>query len=392
MKHLALLLTIFLIFSCSTYNSELEQLRDQAIYFDVPVTKDQISDKMVNRLSDAKIIVVGETHYVQEHQEFFSLLLERLYENNVRIFTTESNHSEGVIFNLYVSGADIELTDMEKGMDSYWMDSLRAFNQKLKRENKPLLQMQTFDMNHWPEVFSRSMKIYGQHISDNADLLKLVEKISKTNIASREYADAIRELSAGAESNRYQLTESENNTIIEMCQIEIRSMVLRNSFDNQKREEIIIENIENSIAQLKDDEKIVINCGMWHAQKTSIWDIGVEQWLGEYLQGAYDSHELFHLAVFAVKGEKKAKFYSKERSYYNLLEADSPPNISKELAVIADGRISFLDMTTIDWRKKITFDYGYKTRLVKMIPGNHYDGLLMYPAQSVLESSLLFER
>lgn len=378
----------FLIFSsCATKDISLAgSIADDALYFEAPEKPGDIPTSLLDITGAARIVILGETHYVQEHQEFLSFFLPAMYERGFRMFITEGMQCESALFDLYVQGAEIELPGYLKNLDLIILESLREFNRNLKEQGKSTFHMNCFDMNHWFGAFSDCLELYLSSLYGKSDLNSYVQAIKAGQKSESRYGSAITDLLDHLERTGA-ADDPANGELIRMCRNELESIELRDKWSDRIREDLIYRNIQETVTAAEG--KIIINCGMWHAQKTNVWKIGGNEWMGMRLQKDFSPDDLYHLAVFAFKGEKKRSFNSSERIGFDIMSSPSGNNLTRLMAERSKGLYAFVNFKGVEYSDKIAIDYS--DSLEREVPGDHFDGLLIYPQSTVLESSLYYE-
>ena len=106
----------------------------------------EVPDALVDTLSTRRVILLGETHYVQQHQEFVLELLTRLHPRGLRWFAQEMSHAYSWIVEDYVLGRRDDYPDSARRMDEYWVEGLRRFNDGVPESDQ--IGVAYIDMNH----------------------------------------------------------------------------------------------------------------------------------------------------------------------------------------------------------------------------------------------------
>jgi erythromycin esterase-like protein len=388
------LIAALLFSSCASLPSPAAaaKLSEKAIHFQTPASPEEIPDELVETLSRSKVLLIGECHYVQEHQEFISLLLPRLHETGFRVFVTESINAYGWLMDDYVKGRRDTLSKMQSGMDYVWLEAIRAFNAKLRsvgRESEQI-SFRCFDMNHWPVGYLDTL----EELSRRAGTDDLANLRSSLISAPSEamYRGLLRETGKRlAGGDALGLPPDLIGLFSDITDVETRSFEVRTHWYDAAREDIIYGNIRKYIDALPPGAKIAINCGFWHAQLTPVWDPSCD-WLGKRLKRDYasDPTALYSLATFAYRGEIKRNFQSSERISYDT-QKDSPTgSLTRMLDSASAGRITFLDMRSAGVDGKVAIDYGSDNAVME--PGRQFSGILIYPRRTVLSSTRYYEK
>ena len=156
-----LVLILFLTGACSKLRfNELESLVDDKL---VLFAETEIPGELETLVEANRIVVFGETHYVQEHNEYISLLLDRYGPEGLCFFSEFSNAHNWMIED-YVSGEIDYLPYKLRLLNHIWIEKIREIN--LAHEQVLPIQFYFMDVNHWEDDFTSSLieseKILGE--------------------------------------------------------------------------------------------------------------------------------------------------------------------------------------------------------------------------------------
>ena len=210
-------------------------LVETAIHFPFPEKPAEIDPVMVDRLSASTVLLIGETHYVQEHQEFMALLLSRLHTTGFRVFSTESLHAYGWLYNDYIQGRREHLTPRQINLDKVWLDALRRFNANLRAAGREAEQytFACFDINHNPRAFTESLAGLSQRVAAKTATGKKLDdfsaRLAATGQNNSEYQRILEELKqALAEKQFFELATGELEILHSITDIEVGKSRCRN--------------------------------------------------------------------------------------------------------------------------------------------------------------------
>ena len=391
------LLPVLLVTGCRSYERETAAIAPQAKYFPTPRSSAEIPTTLVDAIGDSDILLLGESHYVAEHHDFLALLLPRLHERGFRLFLTESNHAYGYIFDEYVTGRRDSLTPAQSSLDSSWLEAVRALNAELRASGRQHDQMRVraIDVNHWRSVF-RAAALELATRSGNTQLIKRLEGLPPTD--ERGYREALESLAADLEAakDRMGLAEADFAGLKDMTQVEITSARFRSTRVWNTRESAMYDAIVAAIGSLGGSGKVVIHCGMMHAQLSQVWQQeSLQSWNAFGVRLAEDcrrsSKRIFSLACFGARGESKHGFVDPKRHPFDIANEAASDSLSLAIDAAADGRIAFVDLrnTGVVGGARIDFSSGATSTAP---PGEQFSGLLLYPRASVLPSSEWYEK
>ena len=390
-------LALLSVAGCKTYERETAAIAPQARYFPTPKSPAKIPTTLVDAIGDSDILLLGESHYVAEHHRFLALLLPRLHERGFRLFLTESNHAYGYVFDEYVTGRRDSLTPAQSSLDSSWLEAMRALNAELRASGRERDQMRVraIDVNHWRSVF-REAVLERATRSGNTQLIKRLEGLPPTD--ERGYREALESLAADLEAanDRMGLAEADFAALKDMTQVEITSARFRSTRVWNIRESAMYDAIVAAMGSLGGRGKVVIHCGMMHAQLSQVWQQEpLQSWNAFGVRLAEDcrrsSKRIFSLACFGARGESKHGFVDPTRHPFDIANEAASDSLSLAIDAAADGRIAFVDLrnTGVVGGARIDFSSGATSTAP---PGEQFSGLLLYPRASVLPSSEWYEK
>lgn len=369
----------------------LDECVEKSIVFDFH--KEEIPNEMIDSLSDFKVLMVGEMHYVQEHHEFMQALIKSLHTSGTRYFLQETSYASGRTIDYYIKSKIPTISEEFSSIDKIVIESLREFNTELRNEGREDEQITYigFDMNHWGNEYSYSIKTLStlypsQYLSDYYESLKTksIDTENYTKLLS-SFLDGISDTSINNEL-KAELTK--------LTETELTSVGLRTIWDDNGREDFITDRVMETITSSNEKEKILINTGLWHAQLEPEWTINDDSsfnWLGMRLKAYFaDTPDgLFSLSTTAIKGLKKSSYYSSERSTFEV-PSDDESALLNRLDAKSEGKYVFLDYTKlINNKEKIKVHYTHSQ--VKLKLNTQFNGILVYPEANVATSTLYYE-
>ncbi len=355
----------------------------------------EVPEALVQTLSARRVILLGETHYVQEHQEFVLELLRRLHPSGLRWFTQEMAHAYSWIVEDYVLGLRDDYPESARRMDEYWIEGLRSFNEELPEAER--IRMRYMDMNHAPDAFMLSLSWMVRRTPVGERVGPLASSVLGTTPGTDAYAEAVTELAdrLGAESDA--LMDALGpwyQRLADAVWIEIRSLPLRREHDVHARERIMIDLAERTIDEA-DGSAVAINVGMYHAQKRRY--MGTRQeWLGEYLASNTDRFggdaRLYSIAFWGFDGERLRNFMDREPQPVPAAMERPASNLSRQIAEAVARRdgadrpesAAFLDLSHPVFARRMPIAFVHSP--LRAAPGRQFDAYVIFPEIRVLES------
>lgn len=356
-------------------------VRADAIVF----SPDSIPESLVSELGAADVLLFGETHYVQEHEEFVAALLPRLHEQGFRLLLLEGVHAYGWMTDDYVRGRRDALPDEARMLDEHLLRALRAFNDGLPEGER--LRVACIDMNHWPNSFSASATVLSAGIEPPETLRKALGQVRH----SEGYAPALEALARELEEREAEYEPAWGETLYsrlrELVEIELETVSIRGGQDfATERERLIIELCERRIAE--SPGKTVVNCGSYHMQKERF--MGTRQvWLGEHLvrhSPVTRGRRVRSIAFVPIQGLRRDKFSVPDDYPFDLRKEAPPHDLVRILGEHAGDRMAYLPLDApLFAEKRVSATYTPRTTVV-VTPKRQFDAIITYPKASTLES------
>lgn len=386
-KKAALISTLFLFIHCQQ-PTEIVDTRDvSSVVRENIITgnSEEVSQEFLEKAGENRILLIGETHYVQEHQEYVSTLLERLHALGYRIFFNEIFQSFSWMVEDYVNHDLDYLPDHIRFFDHYWLEAIRNFNAGLADSAR--FQFFYMDINHWRSNFANSLLEIEKIIGEQT----LFAELKSREIDSGDYKSALSSLSNMLEQDpdryRSQWGEKWYKRIREMIAVEIKSSDFRTHRDDALREVTMFNNIKSRIPD-DPDTRVVVNCGFYHAQKNPLMGPKIK-WLHQYFTENFPD-KTYAIAFLGIKGERKAAFNDPNLISFDLTTETSGKDLVRIIADRAQANMSILPLNDILFKDnmRVTYVSGSTFHLA---PGLQFDALVTYPYISVLQSMSDFE-
>ena len=374
--------TFILFISCS---EELDDkivsiIEDDIQLIDNPTDSKGISDL----LNENDIVLFGETHYVQEHQEYIVGLLPELSNQSYNIIYQELFHCFTWIIEDYINGEIDELPELIHYFDDTLIRGLKAFNESVPVDAQ--IKLRYMDVNHWTSNFLRSIEEMEKIIGP----ISILSNLKNTIPDETDYLSNLISINSllNNEKQKYQdeLGVKWYNRILEMVDIEIKSYNFRTIRNDAQREEIMAEIISLG-ANESPGRKQLINTGMFHAQKEVFMGVKINR-LRQLLDKEFNS--VYSLVFIGMRGLYKNTFDGTKKIGFDLAEDVSSNNVIKLIDNIAGNKLSFLPLNNDVFTDEIEISYTPRTKVNAPI-GRQFDAIITYPAIKVLESMDVYD-
>jgi hypothetical protein len=110
-----------------------------------------VPDALVADLATARVVLLGETHYVEEHQAFLITLLAKLHAAGFRFIAAEAMHATAWLGEEYVMLRTTRLTPDLSMLQRELVNGLRGFNAAIAEADR--IHFVGIDVNNWRETF-----------------------------------------------------------------------------------------------------------------------------------------------------------------------------------------------------------------------------------------------
>lgn len=356
----------------------------------------QVPEALVNTLSGKRVLLFGETHYVQEHQEFVLELLKRLHSHGLRWFTQEMAHAYGWIVEDYVLGLRDDYPDSVRRMDEYWIEGLRSFNMELPEPER--IRVRYIDMNHAHDALALSLWWMARGTAAGEQIGPVAAGVLGTKPGTGAYEKALRELDTRLEAERDTLVDTLGpawyDRLTDAVKIEIRSIPVRKQHDVHVRERIMIDLAMRTIENA-GESGVAINVGMYHAQKRRY--MGTRQeWLGEYLASHANSFggadRLYSIAFWGFGGEQIRNFMDRDPQPVPAAIERPVSSLSRQIAQVVAQRdgserpesAAFLELSHPEFGRYMHVAFTHSQ--LRVVPNRQFDAYVIFPTMSILQS------
>lgn len=344
-------------------------------------SKNKLPAELHESINLKRIIVLGETHYLQEHQEFVCNILNNLPNDSI-IFITESIGINNWLVEDYMNGKINHLPNTIRFFDNYWIETIKKINKTDKN-----IQFYFMDVNHWKSNLKNNINV----IEKLNGKIPEFQIIKAAKVDSEEYMLRIKELLAKMIENsdmyKKRFGDIWYHRYMKILKDELLSSNYRKTSNEELRErfmfDFIIEQIEKN-----PSKKILINCGMYHAQKETMMGTKIKR-LAHFLNEKYPK-DLFSVALIGIKGERKFNFYDENTIQFNILNETSKNNLTNIIGNRAGTKYSFLHLRNDIFSTKMRTTYISSTA-GRYIPSNQFNAIITIPEVNLLKSMIDFD-
>lgn len=340
----------------------------------------QLPEDLVNNLAQSEVVVFGETHYVQEHQEFLVSILPQLSELGYNYVFDELFHAFSWVVQDYVNGERDEIPEFIRFFNQELIEGIKAFNATVDDDHK--MNLVYFDINHWRDNFTKALDLVELEIGDQP----IFEEIFMQTANSSAYIMALgslQEILSDQEANyRTEWGDLWYDRLVDMLEVELVSVQFRNARDDRAREEKMFDNLMTYV-DFNTSSKYLVNTGMSHAQKNNYMSNSTTR-IGAMLANITDN--LHTMSFIGLSGERKFRFYDTDHLAFDLSQSVSTNDMTKYLAEFSANQMSYLPLSDDHFSanlQKISYSEG--TTIFAHV-GRQFDAIVCYPSISILDS------
>jgi hypothetical protein len=247
--------------------------------------------------------------------------------------------------------------------------------------------MYAMDVNHNKDIFISSIK----EVEKLKGSIIEFQNIKNLTIDSDEYLFELDSLQIQFENDADSLIQkygkSWYNRYKQLIEFEKKSSIYRSSKNESFREEFML-NFILSFIERNPTKKIIINCGMYHAQKQTLVGSDIKRIAYYIFQNFPD--ETYTISFVGIKGERKSHFYDTNTNSFNLLNETKKHDLIKIIGDKAGAYLSFLSLEDGIFEKNMLVTYTTASTIT-LSPSKQFNVLISYPEISLLKSMNEFD-
>lgn len=346
---------------------------------------------LVERLARHRLVVVGETHFIREHEEMVADLLGALHSRGFRQLLLEWPQAADWLLADFVGDGRLE-PDWRppRPMGGDLLVAVRDLNRSLPTDDR--IRVRGIDVNlgeyGGQEMFVELLRSLTRHLSPSEALFPLTRDRHRD---PRRYARALEAVAQELDARAAELAEAWGEAwyrlVAEMMEVERASIQIRAVREDHY--ELSVKLREGLMKTLTDrrlaehDHGVVLNVGSSHAQKGRLRGTR-QEWLGDYLvhQSPVVRGSVFVLQVSPARVVPE----SGNGTVYFDVEASSPEHeLFRTMARTWPGMNVFLPLDDP------MFEAGgiamnFEEVIWVCAPKGQYDGIVVLPLGHRLES------
>lgn len=338
----------------------------------------EVPGQLQNLIETHGIILLGETYYVQEHQEYIARVLD-LYGSEGLCFYNEFSSAYNWLLEDYIRGEIQHLPYYVRLLNQVWIEKIREIN--LAHGPDFPVKFYCMDVNHELMDFKNSI-IESEKILGEQQLFALIKILRVDGDAYYNQLNTLKDLlEEEQESYRNTWGEMWYNRYLELIEWEIESYHFRTTGDEEVRENALFGYIQSKL-EANPGIKALINCGINHAQRETLMGTPIIR-IGGLLEENYPGNTC-SLAFIGISGKRKYRLDDGESIDFNILETAAEDDIIRIMGEQAGNLMALLPMEDDIFLEEM--DATYWAGAVRVSPGKQFDAIITYPEISILKS------
>jgi hypothetical protein len=345
---------------------------------------DGLPDTIDALLAGARVVIIGETHYQEEHQRFLVRLLPKLHAAGVRTFLQEEMHAVGWAVDDYVRLRSDLLPTEPAALLRITLDGLRAFNAALAEADR--IRFVSVDATHQPGLLQEMLVLFQGRFGQVAALADLLAAPADSAAYQTALAALPATLAAQAADLQLALGSERHAQLLELVAVEPRSRAWRLGHDGNVREALILERVTAAIGAA-GGAPVVLNIGQWHSQRvrqlTPMLQPVTARLLADPSSYGGDPAALRTIGCTAAQGQALWSGSNVPFAFDVRSQADN--DLTRILAEQAGAQAAWLPLgDPVFSGAPLSFTTNTAVALVQ--PGRLWDALVLYPTATVLAS------
>jgi erythromycin esterase-like protein len=346
---------------------------------------DAVPDALAAALAGRRVVLLGETHYVQEHQDFLVRLLPRLHAAGFRFILQEDSQAMAWPGEEYAMLRSDELPDDVAAFDRTLLSGLRAFNASLPEAER--IHFAGFDMNHSDGLFGSAAAEFQRRFGQVPQLEAALGARPRSSGYAVELDTAAARLEAEREGVIAIVGAGRYAELVDLVDVERKSVPVRSQFTDDAREAIIRERVAKALAAA-GSAAVAVNTGMNHAQKEKFMG-ATSEYVGTWLKNhpevyGGDREKMLSIAFTGGRGTRRTEAWTTGTWTFDVTKDAAENDLIRIVAEQAAGQSAWLPLPDPIFEERIDIDLGRSIYTVR--PRRQFDAFVVYPDVSVLES------
>jgi hypothetical protein len=346
---------------------------------------DGVPDAIDALLGGARLVVFGEAHYVEEHQRFLVRLLPKLHAAGLRVLLQEEMTASAWAGDEYARLRSDALPIEVGALNRILLDGLRAFNAGLAEADR--IAFEGVDANHWPDILQTALADFQVRFGAVAALAGLMAAPPDSAAYQAALAALPATLAGQAADLEAQLGPARHALLLDLVDVELRSLPWRLRQDGAAREAIIERRVAAALAAAGSGP-VALNMGAWHSQRVRQMPPSLQPvaaWLA-VTPSVYggDPAALRVIACVPARGMSIANFTDPWAFAFDVRH-QAENDLTRILSERAGDQAALLPLADPVF-DGAALSFALTRNVFLLQPGRLWDALVLYPSATVLTS------
>jgi hypothetical protein len=372
--------------SCSVTPAVPDEELNAAVKRDgAPFALPLIPNGILDRLAQNRVVVVGETHMIQEQGALMGELVRGLYARGFHQLLLEWPHMADWLLADYVEDTGLEptWTPPTTMVGGSVVTAVRDFNRLLPAEAEKF-RVHAFDVNlieyGGAASFRNLLITLSQHLGDRGP----INAFASSGYSTPEMQTvAINQLRSDLQNDRLNLIVAWGSRwydiVSEMAEVELASINIRanrdSNYDQTTRDREGV--IRNMVDLRLDgyDHSTLVSAGNTHAQKSPLMGTSGVEWLGDYLvhRSPKVGGTVFVLAVTPARILSDSNVET-----YNVMDKSPVDELWLAMYETWPNQICFLPFDDVLFSTS-SIPMNFDGNIFRGAPKSHYDAFILLP-------------
>jgi hypothetical protein len=342
----------------------------------------EIPAEIIDRLARHRLLVIGETHGVQEHAELMTGLLQALRVRGFRQLLMEWPQAADWLLDDYVTGGRLEPEwEPPPSLNGGLIRGIRAINADLPDDQRVRIRGIDVNLSDYggATAFRDLIQTYTHHLGSSGPVAAFLQaEYGTAKQQERSLEDLRAALAAGEDELRAAWGSAPYELVTEMVEVELVSVAVR--ANREDHYDLSVRLRESAMKRLSDKRlggyahRSVLNVGGNHAQKKHLKGTS-QEWLGDYLvhQSSDVGGTTFVVTVVPARTAPGSGF-----ARFDLLDASPANELFRLMNEAWPEQTVFLPLDDPVFRSS-GIPVNYESTIHVCALKEHYDAVLLYP-------------
>lgn len=348
----------------------------------VPFANVEIPASVIDRVAAHRLVIVGETHHLEEHAVFMDALLRALQREGFRQLLMEWPQMADWLLEDFVNGGDLEPDwTPPPPLNGHLIERIRVFNGDVGPDQR--ISVRGIDVNlsdyGGANGFRDLIGTYVEHLGGTGSVATfLAAEYGNADEQERSIESLRRDVAEGQAGLTSLWGPAGYARVAEMIEVEVASVAVR--ANREDHYDLSVRLRESAMKRLTDmrlegyPHGSVLNVGSSHAQKQHLRGTS-QEWLGDHLVNRSDAvgGSVFVLAAVPARIHPPAG----GEAGFDLEDASPPNELFRVMHETWPGRTIFLPLDDAVFSRG-GIPLNFEGIIYTCAPKAQYDAVLLY--------------